>query len=168
MTPVMTTVALATRIVLRCEYCLLVQFQTGSQRCRRCRRAFFKDQVAPVVHKVKGESPPERRRNSVAHWVKELRTARHLSQRKLAQLMRVPRTYISKVEGSRTTPTLRMLKSMANALGVDIAELVREEEGQIMDELSLVVRSLDQTQRAEILHMMQLLASLRGVTHCGL
>ena len=56
---------------------------------------------------------------------------------------------------------------MANALGVDIAELVREEEGQIMDELSLVVRSLDQTQRAEILHMMQLLASVRGVRHCG-
>ena len=44
---------------------------------------------------------------------------------------------------------------MANALGVDIAELVREEDDQIMNELSLVVKSLNQTQRAEILRMVQ-------------
>ena len=168
MTPTMTTVPFATtRIVLRCEYCLLVQFQTGLRRCRRCRRPFSEDQAAPVVHKVVTKTAPERRHNLVARWLKELRTARHLSQRELADLMRVPRTYISKVEGSRTTPTLRTLNSMANALGVDIAELVREEKDQIVNELFPVVRSLNQMQRAEILHMVRQL-SKHGGRPCGL
>lgn len=63
-------------------------------------------------------------------------------------------------------PTLRTLNSMANALGVDIAELVREEEDQIVNELFPVVRSLNQMQRAEILHMVQQL-STHGVRSCG-
>jgi len=114
------------------------------------------------VRNIVEEPAPERRQNSVARWLRELRTARHLSQRKLAELMRVPRTYVSKIEAARTTPTLRMLSSIANALGVSVAELVREEEDQIMSELSLVVSSLDHRQRAEILHTVQQLASTHG------
>ena len=163
----MATVPLESRIVLRCEHCFLVQFQTGSQRCRRCRRPFSEDQAAPVVHKVVKKCAPERPHNLVARCLKELRRARHLSQRELADLMRVPRTYVSKVEGSRTTPTLRTLNLMANALGVDIVELVREEEDQIVNELFPVVRSLNPMQRAEILQMVRQL-SKHGGRPCGL
>jgi len=144
-------VPLETRIVLRCKHCTLVQFQTASRRCRRCRRPFFKDTAAPVVPNIVEKTVAERRQRPVARWLKELRTARHLSQRKLAELMRVPRTYISKVEASHATPTLRLLSSMANALQVSIAELVCEDEDQVMNALSLVVRSLNHAQRAEIL-----------------
>jgi transcriptional regulator with XRE-family HTH domain len=164
----MTTVPLETRIVLRCKHCALVQFQTVSRRCRRCRRPLFEDPAAPVVPNIVEKIAAERRQRPVARWLKELRTTRHLSQRKLAELMRVPRTYISKIEASHATPTLRLLSSMANALQVSIAELVCEDEDQVMNELSLVVRSLNRAQRAEILHIVQQLALMRaGASYTG-
>jgi len=40
----------------------------------------------------------------VAGQVKEIRHARHLSQRQLAGRMQVPRTYISKIENGKAIP----------------------------------------------------------------
>jgi transcriptional regulator with XRE-family HTH domain len=56
--------------------------------------------------------------------VKEIRRARHLSQRQLAGRMQVPRTYISKVENGKAIPTLGSLERLAAALGVHIRQLV--------------------------------------------
>jgi transcriptional regulator with XRE-family HTH domain len=46
----------------------------------------------------------------VAAQVREMRRARHLSQRQLAGRMLVPRTYISKIENGKAIPTLGSLE----------------------------------------------------------
>lgn len=48
-----------------------------------------------------------------------------LSQEKLSMLANVHRTYISQVERGVCNPTLELLLSMANALEIDISELLR-------------------------------------------
>ena len=60
----------------------------------------------------------------VAGQVKEIRRARHLSQRQVAGRMQVPRTYISKIENGKAIPTLSSLERLAAALGVDVRQLV--------------------------------------------
>ena len=72
----------------------------------------------------------------VATQVRELRRARHLSQRQLAGRMQVPRTYISKIENGKAIPTLGSLERLANALEVGMSQLVRD------------ARSLRETNRA--------------------
>ncbi len=52
----------------------------------------------------------------VAGQVREIRRARHLSQRQLAGRMQVPRTYISKIENGKAIPTLGSLERLAKAL----------------------------------------------------
>jgi transcriptional regulator with XRE-family HTH domain len=49
-----------------------------------------------------------------------------LSQEKLSMLANVHRTYISQVERGICNPTLELLLSMANALEIDISDLLRE------------------------------------------
>ena len=58
--------------------------------------------------------------------MREIRRARHLSQRQLAGRMQVPRTYISKIENGKAIPTLGSLERLANALEVDMCHLVRD------------------------------------------
>ncbi|MGB9407032.1 MAG: helix-turn-helix transcriptional regulator [Terracidiphilus sp.] len=62
----------------------------------------------------------------MAGQVKEIRRARHLSQRQLAGRMQVPRTYISKIENGKAIPTLSSLERLAAALGVDMRQLLRD------------------------------------------
>ncbi len=62
-----------------------------------------------------GRTGPARRRGRVAgrRQVREIRRARHLSQRQLASRMQVPRTYISKIENGKAIPTLGSLERLA-------------------------------------------------------
>jgi len=62
----------------------------------------------------------------VAGHVREVRKARHMSQRQLAGRMQVPRTYISKIENGKAIPTLGSLERLAAALEVDVCQLVRD------------------------------------------
>ncbi len=62
----------------------------------------------------------------VAAQVREIRRARHLSQRQLAGRMQVPRTYISKIENGKAIPTLGSLERLAKALEIDVSQLVRD------------------------------------------
>ena len=64
--------------------------------------------------------------SQVAGQVREIRRARHLSQRQLAGRMQVPRTYISKIENGKAIPTLGSLERLAAALEVEISKLVRD------------------------------------------
>jgi transcriptional regulator with XRE-family HTH domain len=57
-----------------------------------------------------------------------IRTLRHragLSQRQLAMRMSVPRTYVSKIENEKATPTLSSLERLARALQVTVPDLLR-------------------------------------------
>jgi transcriptional regulator with XRE-family HTH domain len=70
----------------------------------------------------------------VAAQVREIRRARHLSQRQLAGRMQVPRTYISKIENGKAIPTLGSLERLAAALEVEMRYLVRDERSRRHEE----------------------------------
>ena len=73
-----------------------------------------------------GSRPPGNRQSKVAVRLREIRNARHLSQRQLAARLEVPRTYISKIENGRAMPTLSSLQRLANALSVPMSEMVHD------------------------------------------
>ncbi len=130
------------REVLRCEHCTLVQFRTINSMCRRCHKPLDVEEVQPVVEVVAPvEAPPSSQDAGlrVAAQVKEIRKARHLSQRQLASRMQVPRTYISKIENGKAIPTLGSLERLATALEVDICQLVRDGHSKRDEEMAEVM-----------------------------
>jgi transcriptional regulator with XRE-family HTH domain len=162
-----TLVTMPAREVLRCEFCTLVQFRTSNSLCRRCHKPLDVEEVAaPAEGTLDGHSEDTSADAGlrVANQVKEIRKARHLSQRQLAGRMQVPRTYISKIENGKAIPTLGSLERLAQALGVDICQLVRdghsrrdEEVAEIMAdsflaELALYLPRLDALQRSMLLN----------------
>jgi len=72
----------------------------------------------------------------VAAQVREMRRARHLSQRQLAGRMKVPRTYISKIENGKAIPTLGSLERLATALGIEVRQLVRDARSRRDEEVA--------------------------------
>src|SRR5437879_3459545 len=94
------------REVVRCDRCHLVQFQTNSHLCRRCHVSLDEEIV------------------EVAAAIRSLRHRNGLSQRQLAMRMNVPRTYVSKIENEKATPTLSSLARLARALEVTIPDLL--------------------------------------------
>ncbi len=128
--PMATTLAsVETREVVRCDYCSLVQYRTTNSLCRKCRRPLdIEEPVHPVLQLVPhpAAAPSAEAGLQVAGQVRDIRKARHLSQRQLAGRMQVPRTYISKIENGKAIPTLGSLERLAAALDVDISQLVRD------------------------------------------
>ena len=123
MTPV------ASREVLRCDHCSLVQFSTSNLLCRRCHKPLEVEEPEPIVSsavEVMGSRTPGNRNSKVAVRLREIRNARHLSQRQLAARLDVPRTYISKIENGRAMPTLSSLQRLAGALEVPMSEMVHD------------------------------------------
>lgn len=123
MTPV------ASREVLRCDHCSLVQFSTSNLLCRRCHKPLEVEQPEPAVSatvEVMGAKAQSARSAKVAVRLREIRNARHLSQRQLAARLDVPRTYISKIENGRAMPTLSSLQRLATALAVPMSEMVHD------------------------------------------
>jgi len=137
--PVSSAVTGTTREVLRCEHCALVQFRTSNSMCRRCRKPLDVEELAPPIEVIAvSESPanPADAGLRVAAQVKDIRKARHLSQRQLAGRMQVPRTYISKIENGKAIPTLGSLERLAAALEVDICQLVRDGRSRRDEEMA--------------------------------
>ena len=75
----------------------------------------------------------------VAAQVREIRKSRHLSQRQLANRMQVPRTYISKIENGKAIPTLGSLERLADALEVDVCQLVRDRRSRREEEVAAIL-----------------------------
>ena len=71
--------------------------------------------------------------------MKEIRRARHMSQRQLAGRMQVPRTYISKIENGKAIPTLGSLARLADALGVDVRQLVQDARSRRDEEVASIL-----------------------------
>ena|SRR5271157_508714 len=115
------------RDVVRCDQCHLVQFKTVNNLCRRCRMSLEEDEPEPILTQPLPMVEPERSgvEVQVATVIRMLRQRNGLSQRQLALRMGVPRTYVSKIENKKATPTLSSLARLAEALEVSVPDLLR-------------------------------------------
>jgi transcriptional regulator with XRE-family HTH domain len=140
-TPIDNPTAEATREVLKCEHCKLVQFRTSSDSCRRCKKSLLPEQPKPVaaISLVPEPVSAPVEGLQVASAVRDLRHVRNLSQRQLAARMGVPRTYISKIENGKAMPTLSSLDRLARALQVDISALLRDAPTRHRDESAVLL-----------------------------
>jgi transcriptional regulator with XRE-family HTH domain len=77
---------------------------------------------APAAQPTNGNG---RSQLQVALAIRTLRHRAGLSQRQLAMRMSVPRTYVSKIENEKATPTLSSLERLARALQVTVPDLLR-------------------------------------------
>jgi transcriptional regulator with XRE-family HTH domain len=117
------------REVVRCDDCHLVQFRTYNNLCRRCKTSLDEDEPEPILTAVAPLAEVEESGESQVQVAKAIRNLRHrsgLSQRQLAIRMGVPRTYVSKIENEKATPTLSSLARLAAALEVTIPDLLTE------------------------------------------
>jgi transcriptional regulator with XRE-family HTH domain len=118
-----------------------VQFRTSNSLCRRCHRPLDVEEPArPGLQLVSSQAQlaPAAAGSQVAAEVREIRHARHLSQRQLAARMQVPRTYISKIENGKAIPTLGSLERLAAALQVEVGKLVRDERARRDEEVAAI------------------------------
>jgi transcriptional regulator with XRE-family HTH domain len=116
------------REVVRCDNCLLVQFRTTNNNCRRCRMCLDPEEPEPVMEVVPATAPAPSNGDhphlQIATTIRTLRQRQGLSQRQLALRMHVPRTYVSKIENDKATPTLSSLERLARALDVSVPDLL--------------------------------------------
>jgi transcriptional regulator with XRE-family HTH domain len=162
-----TLVSVDTREVVRCEYCRLMQYRTSNSLCRRCRRPLDIEESEPLAPQLVSRQPAPDSDNpglQVAVQVREMRRARHLSQRQLAGRMQVPRTYISKIENGKAVPTLGSLERLAAALGVELRQLVRDARSRRDEEVSSI---LGDEFLAEVAALMPHLDSLHRTLFLG-
>jgi transcriptional regulator with XRE-family HTH domain len=126
------------REVVRCDHCQLVQFRTTNQLCRRCKTSLDEEPEPVVLAPVAVATPqPMGSGNQipVAMAIRMLRNRAGLSQRQLALRMRVPRTYVSKIENEKACPTLSSLERLATALHVRVRDLLTTTGRTLEDEI---------------------------------
>jgi transcriptional regulator with XRE-family HTH domain len=162
------------REVVRCDHCHLVQFRTSNNLCRKCRTSLDEDEPELILVQplpVMEPAGANRSEVQVAQAIRSLRLGHGLSQRQLALRMGVPRTYVSKIENEKATPTLSSLARLAEALTVSVPELLRacapsrqNEIDELMAdpfiaEMAVFTRQLDDMQRTSVLAQIRDLVS---------
>jgi transcriptional regulator with XRE-family HTH domain len=164
------------REVVRCDHCLLVQFRTSNSICRRCHRSLDEDEAEIAAVAVMPEVSPEtmnisgRGHLNLAHSIRSLRLRSGLSQRQLALRMSVPRTYVSKIENEKATPTLSSLERLARALEVSVPMLLaggernRQEEIRELMEDQFVSEVMPFLSQLNGMQMSSILAQVRDLT----
>lgn len=111
------------RLVVRCE-CGLVQFHSPSESCIRCHRPYVPPEPdePPLLVAVPSPVP------TIATALLRARRRLGLSQRQVARRIPCPRTYVSKLENEKASPTLSSLERVAHALETTTAELLADQE----------------------------------------
>lgn len=131
-----TIVPVDSREVVRCDRCHLVQFRLKSNLCRRCHTCLDQpEQKSRATQRIAPTNCNPRSYLQVAKAIRALRQHGGLSQRQLARRMNVPRTYISKVENDRATPSLVMLERLSGALEVSVGDLLSESENSHQEQV---------------------------------
>jgi transcriptional regulator with XRE-family HTH domain len=116
-----------------------MQYRTSNSLCRRCHQPLDIEEPVILAPQLVTSNPVPASAEAglqVAGQVREIRRARHLSQRQLAGRMQVPRTYISKIENGKAIPTLGSLERLAMALEVDVCQLVRDSRSRREEEVA--------------------------------
>ena len=108
----------------------------------------------------------------MARAIRSLRQSRGLSQRQLALRMGVPRTYVSKIENEKATPTLSSLERLARALEVSVPDVLRECGHGREDDLQQLIADpfiaelMEFTSKLNTMQLASVLAQVRDmVTH---
>ena len=115
-----TAVLQVEREVVKCGYCLLVQFMTVSGFCRKCRKEL----------KAEIEAEPVGRPflvSSSMTWgaqIAQIRKDRKLSQGQVAIRMGSPRTFVSKLERRSRPATIGTVLRLASALSVNLEKIL--------------------------------------------
>jgi transcriptional regulator with XRE-family HTH domain len=160
-------VSVETREVVRCEHCALVQYRTSNSLCRKCHKPLDIEEPYTLGPQPVPSPKPFSATDAglhVAAQVRDIRKARHLSQRQLASRMQVPRTYISKIENGKAIPTLGSLERLAEALEVDVSHLVRDARSRREEEVAAI---LADPFLAEIAALLPHLGSLQKTLMCA-
>src|SRR6266568_6473604 len=127
------------REVVPCDHCLLVQFRTTNSLCRRCHTSLDEDEpevmLAEPIPQIMPQHGNGRGHLNLAASIRSLRLRNGLSQRQLATRMAVPRTYVSKIENEKATPTLSSLERLARALEVTVPDLLSGGERNRQEEI---------------------------------
>jgi transcriptional regulator with XRE-family HTH domain len=162
------------REVVRCDHCLLVQFRTSNDLCRRCHGSLDEEEpeivaVAPAPQMMPSNGHGRGHLNLAAS-IRSLRLRGGLSQRQLALRMSVPRTYVSKIENEKATPTLSSLERLARALEVTVPDLLsggernrQEEIGELIKD-QFIAEMLPFVSQLNGMQMSSILAQVRDLT----
>jgi transcriptional regulator with XRE-family HTH domain len=107
---------------------------------------------------------------NLAASIRSLRLRNGLSQRQLAGRMSVPRTYVSKIENEKATPTLSSLERLARALEVTVPDLLsggernrQEEIGELLKD-QFIADLLPYVTQLNGMQMSSVLAQVRDLT----
>ena len=107
---------------------------------------------------------------NLAASIRALRLRNGLSQRQLAARMSVPRTYVSKIENEKATPTLSSLERLARALEVTVPDLLSGGERNRQEEIAELLKDqfiaelLPFVSQLNGLQMSSVLAQVRDLT----
>ncbi|WP_051331005.1 helix-turn-helix domain-containing protein [Aneurinibacillus terranovensis] len=63
--------------------------------------------------------------------VRMVRNSKDMTQNELAEKAEIAQAYLSEIETGKTIPSIPVLKRIAQALGVTVAELLDEEEQKL-------------------------------------
>jgi DNA-binding XRE family transcriptional regulator len=116
--------AVPNRVVIRCKGCRLNQFLTRNGLCRKCRHELIekpKEEIKPVIVEV---WRPVSLAAQIPLAVRLLRFAMEFKQKDLALRMGCPRTFITKIESGKKSSTLKTVRSLARAFGMDTCGLI--------------------------------------------
>lgn len=69
---------------------------------------------------------------SIGSRVKELRKAQKMTQIQLASKANMSRSYLADLEGDRYNPSLNTLQAIAVALNVELAEIIKHSDSEMM------------------------------------
>lgn len=107
--------------------------------CRKCHTSLDAEEPEPVVAQPAAAAEPTNGNGhshlQIALAIRSLRHRTGLSQRQLALRMSVPRTYVSKIENEKATPTLSSLERLAKALEVTVPDLLTGSDRVHQDEI---------------------------------
>src|SRR5882762_10816127 len=107
---------------------------------------------------------------NLATSIRSLRLRNGLSQRQLAGRMSVPRTYVSKIENEKATPTLSSLERLARALEVTVPDLLsggernRQEEIKDLMQDQFIAELLPFVSQLNGMQLSSVLAQVRDLT----
>jgi transcriptional regulator with XRE-family HTH domain len=162
------------REVVRCDHCLLVQFRTTNDLCRRCHTSLDEEEPeVTVIAPIPQVAPPSSNGHghlNLAASIRSLRLRNGLSQRQLATRMAVPRTYVSKIENEKATPTLSSLERLARALEVTVPDLLsggernRQEEIRELAQDQFIAEILPFIAQLSPIQMSSIVAQVRDLT----